>query len=80
MGLSSDPAFKRAGGNDPRIACFLDRCREQGLSLPISICDDPRIKHAWDSRRTAFLNVTPPRHIGCAQVAVSAGLFLALQG
>jgi len=29
---------------------------------------------------TAFLNVTPPRHLGCAQVAVSAGLFLALQG
>ena len=37
MGLSSDPAFKRAGGNDPRIACFLDRCREQGWLLKNSL-------------------------------------------
>ena len=29
---------------------------------------------------TAFLHVTPPWYIGCAQVAVSAGLFLALPG
>ena len=27
----------------------------------------------------AFLNLTPFRHLGCALVAVSAGLFLALQ-